>query len=163
MNAPATRGQMLFVCSGNTCRSPLAEALARRHIAAHELPCTVTSAGVSAREGAPASEQARHVAAESGLDLNRHRAQLLTRSHVTQAALVLVMSAEHRDFIRVLAPEALPRVQLLRDYAEGSEAGTAIRDPFGGDTAAYRRTLEEIKPLVERSLQRFCADATSRR
>jgi protein-tyrosine-phosphatase len=163
MRAESHAVEILFVCSGNTCRSPMAEAVARRLIATQRLPCSARSAGIAALEGAPASTAARQVAAEAGLDLSSHRARLLTPGLVSEAALVLVMGSAHRECIRRLAPEAMARVQLLRDYAERREGGPGIADPFGEDAATYQRTLREIEPLVEQSLKRFCAEAETRR
>jgi len=155
--------EILFVCTGNTCRSPLAEAVARREIARLGAPCVVSSAGTGAPEGVPASALAVQVGREAGLDLGAHRARLLTRELVKRSELVLALGPEHASLARILAPEAASRVHVLRDYAEGGTAGMAVNDPLGGDAEVYRRTLEEIRTLVEKSLQRFLADVESRR
>ncbi len=87
---------VLFVCSGNTCRSPLAEAAFRRLLAAAgRTDIAVGSAGTGAYDGAPASEGAYLVALEAGLDLSGHRARLLTREMVAQADLILTMAKGH--------------------------------------------------------------------
>ncbi len=155
-------GQILFVCTGNTCRSPLAEAVGRQWIQRSGLDVTVTSAGIGALDDEPASVMARAVARDAGLDLESHRARLLTRGDVLGAQLVLVMGPRQLEFIRVLAPEAMERVFLVSDYALRGEPGHEIRDPFGGDREAYRRTLAELQPLVEHALQRFEAEASQR-
>jgi protein-tyrosine phosphatase len=118
----------------------------------------VESAGISADEDAPASDGARTVAREAGLELEDHRAQLLTRPMVLGADLVLVMGARQLDFLRVLAPEAMDRVHRLRDYATRGAETADVADPIGGDLERYRRTLAEMRGLVERSLQRFEAE-----
>jgi protein-tyrosine-phosphatase len=161
--SPGSPDTILFVCSGNTCRSPLAAALARAWVASRGLELEALSAGVSATDDAPASTGARVAARDAGLELEGHRAQLLTRPLILAARLVLTMGRQHRDFARVLAPEAADRIFVLREYAtRGADTGD-VRDPFGGDRSVYRRTLEELRPLVERGLQRWIAEAAGSR
>ena len=87
---------ILFVCTGNTCRSPMAEGLLRAALAAKGLDqVTVSSAGTGAWDGAPISEASYLVGLEQGLDLSEHRARLLTRDVVRGADLILAMSGHH--------------------------------------------------------------------
>ncbi len=104
--------RILFVCTGNICRSPLAEALLKR--ALHERAVedvSVESAGTGAWDGAPASEGAYLVALERGLDLSGHRARLLTREIVEDAAMILTMARHHRARVHELGGEG--RVHVL--------------------------------------------------
>src|SRR5512134_2396353 len=88
--------KVLFVCSGNTCRSPLAAAAFRRLLdESGRNDIEVASAGTGAYEGSPASEGAYLVAIEAGLDLSSHRARLLDRDRVAEADLILAMSKGH--------------------------------------------------------------------
>src|SRR5256885_17119351 len=87
---------VLFVCTGNICRSPLAAALLERALKERGIDVTVTSAGTGAWDGAPASEGAYLVGLERGVDLSSHRARLLTREPVENAGLVLTNAPHHR-------------------------------------------------------------------
>lgn len=148
--------RVLFVCSGNTCRSPLAEALFRRMLAEAGRPdIRVGSAGSAAIDGAPASEGAYLVALEQGLDLSEHRARLLTRELVEGADLILAMSRGHLARLDRLG--AGDRAHLLGDYAGITGAGAEVRDPFGSDVETYRATLMQLRVMLASARDRVLA------
>jgi protein-tyrosine-phosphatase/tRNA A37 threonylcarbamoyladenosine synthetase subunit TsaC/SUA5/YrdC len=143
---------VLFVCTGNTCRSPMAEAIFRR-LAAERLGCppeaierhgvVVTSAGLAAWAGGPASAGAVEAAAELGGDLRGHESQPLTESLVQQADVILTMTAAHRAALLAQFPEAGDRVVML------SPDRRDVIDPIGGSLETYRSCARQIQAHLQ--------------
>jgi protein-tyrosine-phosphatase len=154
--------RVLFVCTGNTCRSPIAEALARRFAADRKLSeISVGSAGTAAWDGAPASDGALLVAMERSVDLSTHRARLLTRELVSGSDLILAMGPHHLERIEALGGTG--KAHLLSFYASKGRSDRSITDPFGGDLGVYRSAFDELDREVQQAIDRIAAERAPRR
>ena len=169
----SVRSNVLVVCTGNICRSPLGEAALRGRLDG----VVVASAGTDAQDGGPATEGSRVAGGERGLDLSTHRSRRLTVGMVEEAALVIGMERAHRDAIARAVPTAAARTFTLKELVLLLEAGGPptgslaervaeaarrraasatrsedldVADPYGAHLDAYRRTADEIASWTDR-------------
>ena len=137
-NSPVKK--VLVVCTGNTCRSPMAAGWLNQKLAGKGW--VAESAGVAAWGGDGASPEAVEVMREIGVDISAHRNRKLTRALVDEAAIILAMTDGHRREIERRFPEAAAKVRLVKSF--GAAPAEDVADPFGASADVYRHVRDEL-------------------
>ena len=144
--------RILFVCTGNTCRSPMAEAILKNK---QLTDVEVKSAGIYAANGSEASTHAKQVLDDNQVPHN-HRSHLLTAEAVEWADLILTMTSSHKFAIQQQFPQAVMKVFSLKEYA-GEIGSQDVGDPYGGSLAVYEETYQELEKLIDKAIEKFKA------
>lgn len=140
---------LVFVCTGNICRSPMAEGLLKARLS-DEDDIEVLSAGLAAGDGMPPSEHAVAVTKEIGIDITSQKSRLLDESLVRRADFLFVMTFSHLDHILMLYPEASQKTFLVRQFIEEETLlNRDISDPIGQSEEVYRRCRDEIQNALD--------------
>lgn len=139
--------KVLFVCTGNTCRSPMAEGILKRIIKEKGLNMKVYSAGVAVYQGDRASRNSIKAMNNIGIDISEHQASQISHELIEDADLILTMSNSHKDFILSSFESSKDKTFTLLEYAYKTDKNVA--DPFGGNLAMYEKTRDEIYEAIE--------------
>lgn len=142
---------VLLVCTGNTCRSAMAEGILRSLIPDRRRgDVLVESAGTAGLVGAPPTDHARSVCLKHGIDIGSHRSSGLTGMVLGRADLVLAMTRAHSEYIESVDPEAAGRTFLLSEFADGSDVD--VPDPIGAPREDYESVFDMMEDYLKKAL-----------
>lgn len=134
--------KLLFICTGNTCRSPMAEGLARKIFGD---AVQVSSAGLEAWEGAEVSSHALEVLREQSVDISRHRSRKIRTDLLADVDWIIPMTQVQEIGLKNNYPQYVQKTRYLGAWGESKRD---VRDPWGGSLAVYRQTAQEIGELL---------------
>ncbi len=148
---------ILFVCTGNTCRSVMAKGIFRKMLEeAGQENIKLTSAGTVALSGMKPPREVEEVMKEEGIDISSHQATRLTRDLIEEADLILVMDRSHRQTLLGMSPGASEKTFLLKELSpDPGEESLDISDPLGGSLRTYEKAFREIKRCLEELLKKL--------
>ena len=138
--------RVLFICTGNTCRSPMAEGYFQSLVEREGMDnMEISSAGTFAGDGEPASTHSRRSASKIGIDIANHKSTPLTPELLNSADIIVAMTASHKTHVGSLVPAALAKTRLMGELSSESQD---VSDPFGGDADIYDDCLKSMIPSL---------------
>jgi protein-tyrosine phosphatase len=163
--ASMSKIHIIFICTGNTCRSPMAQAFCQKHIS-EKLGCgvdeiqsmgyKVSSAGLAGGGGMPASSEVTEICLQIGVDLRQHHSTGISCDELRESDYIFVMSRHHLESVRRMCPEVIERCFMLDENEE-------INDPIGGGEKVYRRCAEQIERALEKRMSEIWNENSNRK
>jgi len=149
---------VVFICTGNICRSPMAEGIFRKKITDLGLKGVhVSSMGTHAVNGGQVSKTALELCAENGIDISNHQSRPLIANELVKSNLILTMEHVHREFLYSFFPVVKEKTFLLRAWPEIGTSRYNIDDPIGGSRRKYLNAYKEITKSIDRMMPEFLA------
>lgn len=144
--------KIMFICTGNICRSAMADAYMKKRVLEENLPIEVYSSGIYAEDGAEASFLAKEVMQEYEVNLDSHKATNTVNSGIADMDIILCATTGHKRMLLQMIPNLKEKIYTIKEYAYGEELD--IGDPWGYDITVYRRCATEIVQAIEKIIEK---------
>ena len=147
--------KIMFVCTGNICRSAMADKMLAKRIKEENMNIEVYSSGTFAEDGDYPTIEAIETMEEYGVDLKQHRATNIRKSNIEEMDLILCATTNHRSMVLQLYPSLAGKVYTMKEYVGEIQNGIDISDPWGYDLAVYRKCAAEIEKIIEKIIDKM--------
>jgi len=148
--------KIMFICTGNICRSAMAEGYLKKRVQEEKLDIEVCSSGIYAEDGAEASYLAKEAMSEYDVDLNEHRATNTEVSCINDMDIILCATSSHKQILLRMYPDLRKKIYTIKEYAYGENGkSTDISDPWGYDITVYRHCARELVDAIEKIIEKI--------
>lgn len=144
--------RIIFVCTGNTCRSPIAEAMAYKYFQDRNIPVEVLSRGILVTFPSPANRHTMDIVEKDYPAIYDHVATIFCENEVDEETMVLTMTDSHRQYLHVTYPHLMSQIKTYMEYL--GETGD-IQDPYGGSKEVYENCAEQIRELTRQLVDKM--------
>ncbi len=142
--------KIMFICTGNICRSAMAEGYMKKRAQEEKLNIEVCSSGIYGEEGLGASPSAKEVMKEYGISLDSHIARITSKTNIADMDLILCATIRHKEILSQMYPNLQNKIFTIKEYAYGDECiDKDISDPWGYDITVYRHCAQELTKAID--------------
>jgi len=141
--------KIMFICTGNICRSAMADVMLKKKVKDENKDIEVYSCGIFADQGDGSTREAIEVMKEYGIDLSKHRATHIRNSNIEEMDVILCATTAHKNNVINMYPELEDKVYTMKEYAGYDKNDLDIKDPWGYDINTYRRCAREIEECIK--------------
>lgn len=147
--------KIMFICTGNICRSAMAEKMMAKMIKEHNKDIEVFSCGVFAENGDLPTDEAIEVMKEHNIDLTTHKATNIINSNIKEMDLILCATLSHKYSVIQMYPELKDKVFTIKEYVDGPSNNMDIKDPWGYNIIVYRNCAKELESYIDKIIKKI--------